>query len=212
MVRRKGVTRETTLPPCRVTLRGPAVLKKKMEASTAMAPAARGASGTAALSVAFERLFAREYARVAGIAYRVVLDSAEAEDVAQDVFAAFYRSHDPEASYAPAWLYKAAAHTALNAVRGRKRRERRQAVAAADMDRSVDPEREAIAAEERAEARAALARLPERTATLLVLRHSGLTYGEIAMTLGTSVDQVGTRLRRAQEAFKREVLRDSARS
>lgn len=183
-----------------------------MEASSAMAPPARATASDAALSAAFERLFAREYPRVARVAYRVLADAAEAEDVAQDVFASFYRSHDPEASYAPAWLYKAAAHSALNAVRGRKRRERRNAVAAAAMERAADPEHEAIAAEERARARAALARLPERTATILVLRYSGLTYAEIGGTLGVGVDQVGTRLRRAQDAFRKEVLRDPARS
>ena len=186
-----------------VTLGALVVLKDRMEASAALT---RPGAAVGALAPAFERLFLREYARVAGIAFRVIGDAAEAEDVAQDVFASFYRRHDPEASYAPAWLYKAAAHTALNAVRGRKRRARRDDSAAREMERVADPEGEAIAAEEQAEVRAALARLPERTATLLLLRYSGLTYGEIAATLGVSVDQIGTRLRRAQEAFKKEVL------
>jgi RNA polymerase sigma-70 factor (ECF subfamily) len=184
-----------------------------MEASAAVTgPARTVAASAAALPQAFERLFIREYARVAGIAYRVLGDRDEAEDVAQDVFASFYRRHDPEASYAPAWLYKAAAHTALNVIRGRARRERRELVAGRELDRVADPEGEAIAAEDRAEVRAALARMPERTATLLVLRHSGLTYGEVAATLGIGVDQVGTRLRRAQDAFKKEVLRGTAGS
>lgn len=174
-----------------------------MEAS---AVAARpGAAAAGALAPAFERLFLREYGRVAGIAYRVLGDRAEAEDVAQEVFTSFYRRHDPEVSYAPAWLYRAAAHSALNAARGRRRRERRDTLAASDADRTVDPELEAIAAEEQAEVRGALARLPERTATLLLLRYSGLSYGEIAGTLGVPVDQVGTRLRRAQDAFRKEV-------
>ena len=95
-----------------------------MEASTAIGRPARAAAGE--LPVAFERLFTREYARVAAIAYRVLGDAAEAEDVAQDVFVSFYRRHDPEASYAPSWLYAAAAHGALNVVRGRARRERRR--------------------------------------------------------------------------------------
>jgi len=183
------------------------VLNKKMEASAVVSRPAAAAAG--ALAPAFERLFVREYGRVAGIAYRVLGDRAEAEDVAQDVFVAFYRKHDAEASYAPAWLYKAAAHAALNVIRGLKRRERRDEIAAREMERIADPERDAIAAEERAEVRAALARLPERTATLLVLRHSGLTYGEVAAALGIGIDQIGTRLRRAQDAFKKEVLRGS---
>lgn len=177
-----------------------------MDATAAVAHPAR-AAGAVALPAAFERLFVREYARVARIAFRVLADAADAEDVAQDVFASFYGRHDAEAPYAPAWLYKAAAHAALNAARGRARRARRDDAAAREADRAVDPERETIAAEERALARAALARLPERTATLLVLRHSGLTYAEVASALGIAIDQVGTRLRRAQDAFRKEVLR-----
>lgn len=175
-----------------------------MEAGAAVRARPRAEAG--GLPAAFERLFLQEYARVAGIAYRVLGDAAEAEDVAQDVFASFYRRHDPEASYAAAWLYTAATHAALNAARSRTRRDHRHASAARDLERAADPEAEAIAGEERAEARAALARLPERTATLLVLRHSGFSYAEIAAALGIAPDQVGTRLRRAQEAFKREVL------
>lgn len=175
-----------------------------MEASAAVTRPAREATG---LSVAFERLFVREYARVAGIAYRVLGDAAEAEDVAQEVFLSFYRRHSSEASYAPAWLHAAAAHSALNVVRSRKRRDRRETQAARDADRVADPEQAAIAAEQRAEVREALARLPEKTAALLALRHGGLSYSEVAAALGIGADQVGTRLRRAQEAFKREVLR-----
>jgi RNA polymerase sigma-70 factor (ECF subfamily) len=177
-----------------------------MEASAAMSRTARDAA--TGLPAAFERLFIREYGRVAGIAYRVLGDASEAEDVAQDVFVSFYQRHDPEAPYGPPWLYAAAAHTALNAARSRSRRVTRETRAAAhESDRVADPETEAITAEERATVRGALARLPERTAALLVLRYSGLSYAECATALGIGVDQVGTRLRRAHDAFKKEVLR-----
>src|SRR3977135_909608 len=75
-----------------------------------------------ALPAAFEQLFRAEYARVVRVAYRVVGDRGEAEDVAQDVFIAFYRAHPADAPYAAPWLHRAAAHTALNAVRSRSRR------------------------------------------------------------------------------------------
>ena len=163
------------------------------------------------LPAAFERLFLQEYGRVAGVAYRVLGDRAEAEDVAQEVFLSFYRQHDPSAAYAPAWLHRAAAHLALNAARGRRRRDRRDTLAARQGDRVTDPEGEAVAAEQRAEVRAALARLPSETASLLALRYSGFSYAEVAEALDIKADQIGTRLRRAQEAFKREVLRGPAR-
>ena len=57
----------------------------------------------AAVSPAFEGLFRAEYARVVGIAHRVLADQAEAEDVAQDVFISFYRGHPADA--AVCWGY-----------------------------------------------------------------------------------------------------------
>ena len=64
---------------------------------------------------AFEALFVTEYPRVVGVANRVLVDRAEAEDVAQEVFLDFHRHHSPTAPYAAAWLHRAAWHTALPA-------------------------------------------------------------------------------------------------
>ncbi|HKW79118.1 MAG TPA: sigma factor, partial [Candidatus Limnocylindria bacterium] len=89
------------------------------------------------LPPAFEALFRKEYARVVAIAQRVVRDADEAEDVAQDVFVSFYRKHPAEAGYAPAWLHAAAAHTALNVIRARERRGRRETAHARIVDITV---------------------------------------------------------------------------
>src|SRR5205085_1413235 len=71
-------------------------------------------------------LFTAEYARVVGIANRVLADPHEAEDVAQDVFIDFHRLHSASAQYAPAWLHRAAAHASLNRLRGARRRQKRE--------------------------------------------------------------------------------------
>ena len=47
---------------------------------------------------AFESLFTSEYGRVVGIANRVLADSHEAEDVAQEVFVDFHRLHSAQPS------------------------------------------------------------------------------------------------------------------
>ena len=156
----------------------------------------------------FEALFKAEYARVAGIANRVLVDPQEAEDVAQEVFIDFHRLHSATSPYAAPWLYRAAAHTALNRLRGRKRRERReQAQAPHEASRSMDPQHVVEANEDRRRVRQALAKLPPKPAAVLVLRSSGLSYSEVAEALGVRTGQIGTLLRRAEEALRKEVTR-----
>ena len=169
--------------------------------------AARRAPAVPAMPAAFEALFRREYARVVGIAHRIVRDADEAEDVAQDVFISFYKRHPADAGYAPAWLHAAAAHTALNAIRSRSRRSTREQAHARESDRSIDPGASAEAQETRAEVRAALATMDERSASLLALRYSGLSYDEIAAALGLRKSSIGTFLARAEDAFRKEVTR-----
>jgi RNA polymerase sigma-70 factor (ECF subfamily) len=167
----------------------------------------RAVPGAPALPPPFETLFRREYPRVAAIAQRIVRDADEAEDVAQDVFVSFYRKHPADAGYAPAWLHAAAAHTALNAIRSRERRGRRETAHAKSVDRAVDPQHAAEDTETRAEVRRALARMDERAASLLALRYSGLSYDEIAAALGLRKTSIGTLLSRAEDAFRKEVTR-----
>ena len=169
--------------------------------------AARRAPAVPAMPAAFEDLFRREYPRVVTIAQRILRDQDEAEDVAQDVFVSFYKRHPADAGYAPAWLHAAAAHTALNAIRSRSRRAKREEAHGREADRSIDPGTSAESAETRAEVRAALARIDERSASLLALRYSGLSYDEIAAALGLRKSSIGTFLARAEDAFRKEVTR-----
>jgi RNA polymerase sigma factor (sigma-70 family) len=64
--------------------------------------------------------------------------------------------------------------------------------------------------EERSRVRAALARLPRRQAAALVLRHSGLSYAEVAAALDMSPSSVGTTVRRAESALRRELNRHAS--
>jgi RNA polymerase sigma-70 factor (ECF subfamily) len=157
----------------------------------------------------FERLFLQEYPKVVAIAYRVLADRAAAEDVAQEVFLKFHRSHSPDAERASGWLHSAAVHSALNVIRGERRRAQRETAHALDPARptTTNPEHVVEDAEQRREVRRALRRLPERTAAVLMLRHSGLSYAEVATALGIKVGNVGTLLRRAEEALRKEVQR-----
>jgi RNA polymerase sigma-70 factor (ECF subfamily) len=155
-----------------------------------------------------EQVFRADYPRVVAVAARVLGSRADAEDVAQEVFLAFARSAVPAAE-APGWLTVAAAHTALNHLRSGHRRAVREELAA---DHGIGGERlapdvadDVVTREERGRVRAALARLPRTQAVALVLRHSGLSYAEVAAALGLSPGSVGTTVRRAESALREEL-------
>jgi RNA polymerase sigma factor (sigma-70 family) len=147
-----------------------------------------------------------EYGKVVAIANRVLADRTEAEDVAQEVFLDFHRRHRADAGYAPAWLHRAAVHTALNRIRSRRRRERRELADARVQDAPVvDPQQVVEVEEARRQVREALSRLPAKPASVLALRYSGLSYVEVGAAMGVGANQVGTLLRRAEQALRKEM-------
>ncbi len=158
------------------------------------------------LPAAFERLFSSEYRVVVGIAHRILGDRDAAEDVAQEVFLSFYGRHSADADYAAAWLRSAAAHSALNHLRGARRRTGHE-LAAPPAGALPDPSRAAEDAERLAHVRAALLRMQPKSAAAVALRASGLSYAEVAEAVDIKGDQIGTFLRRAQEALRKEMAK-----
>ncbi|MGY1747133.1 sigma-70 family RNA polymerase sigma factor [Blastococcus sp. SYSU D00695] len=157
-----------------------------------------------------EAVFRRDYPRVVAVATRVLGSRDEAEDVAQEVFLAFGRSAVP-AGEAGGWLSVAAAHTALNLIRSGRRRSAREDAAGRQQPAEVADVADAVVSrEEHRRVRAALARLPRRAALVLVLRHSGLTYDEVAAALDLSPGSVGTTVRRAESRLRKELDRDAS--
>ncbi len=169
-------------------------------------------SGTArgAVRADLDEIFRRDYQRVVGVAARVLGSRDQAEDVAQDVFLSFGGSSVP-AGEACGWLSVAAAHTALNLLRsGRRRTSREETAAAADDAVGSDVADAVVTLEERSRVRAALARLPRKQAVALVLRHSGLSYADVAAALDLSPGSVGTTVRRAESALRKELNRHAS--
>jgi RNA polymerase sigma-70 factor (ECF subfamily) len=155
-------------------------------------------------------VFRRDYAMVVGVAARVLGSRDQAEDVAQEVFLSFGRSAVP-AGEARGWLSVAAAHTALNLLRSGSRRQLREVRAdAAAPSVESDVADIVVSREERRWVRAALAGLPRTQAIALVLRHSGLSYAEVAAALHLSPGSVGTTVRRAESALRKELVRHAS--
>jgi RNA polymerase sigma-70 factor, ECF subfamily len=148
----------------------------------------------------FEQLFFTHWVRIYTVVYRLTGDPDEAEDLALETFWRFWQRPPRDGSTA-GWLYRVAANLGYNALRSSHRR--RTYEQRAVEDHSTDPAEEAEASEKRARVRRVLASLPERQARLLVLRHSGLSYQEIAAALGIPASSVGALLVRAEQNFLR---------
>jgi len=161
----------------------------------------------------FEQLFGTEYPRVVAVARRIS-GNALAEDIAQEVFAAYLRGPASNPNHARAWLHRVAVHRALNAVRNEKRRttrERRNELLEGAARKASQPEADPGRSFERSEVRkdvqAALSRLSQRHATVLAMRYGGLRYKEISEAMNVRPDAVGTLLIRAERALKKEIER-----
>jgi RNA polymerase sigma-70 factor (ECF subfamily) len=163
----------------------------------------------AAGSAEFEVFFRDHYRAVVRLAQSVVGDFQGGQDVAQDVFLAAYRRFPGDYEQAAGWVRVAAVHTALNVLRGERRRDKRQRVAQRVDYSAPSAEDTVIDREARGELRRVLARLPRRSAAALVMRHGGMSYAEIAEALGIKVGHVGTLLRRAESALRKEIERET---
>src|SRR5688572_23234390 len=153
----------------------------------------------------FEALFARHYDLVYGVLFRLTGTRAEAEDMLQEVFLRLYERPAAHGENIAGWLYRVALNTGYNALRSASRREHRERRALSGESTSMPaPEEEVSRREARRLVQHALARIPERSAKLLVLRDSGFSYREIAEIVGVAEGSIGTLLARAQVAFVKE--------
>jgi RNA polymerase sigma-70 factor (ECF subfamily) len=158
----------------------------------------------------FETLFQEQWTRVYGVIYRIVGDRDEAEDLALEAFLKLHqkieRAKQIEAPLMGGWLYRVATNLGLNALRSRKRREQYELEAGRSTLEASHPENPSMQverAEERQKVRGVLAKMKSRSAKILVLRHSGLSYAEIANAIGVSPNSVGKLLSRAEKDFER---------
>lgn len=154
----------------------------------------------------FETVFLQNYTRVYGVLFRLVGDRAEAEDLALETFWKFWERPPTRHDNVIGWLYRVATNLGYNALRAAKRRIKYEESAgreAIDLSRLPDPAHEAERNAERRQARQVLQQMNPRDMQLLILRHSGFAYKEIAQVIGVAPTSVGTLLARAEEEFER---------
>lgn len=156
----------------------------------------------------FERHFEKYWAPIYRLLRGMVGDPAEAEDLALEVM---YRLYHKRAYAQPGlniggWLYRVATNLGLHSIRSFRRREQYEAEAGRQVFGGTQdaPHEIAAAEDERQLARRVLANMNTQQSRLLILRHSGMAYKEIAAVLNLSSTSIGPLLVRAEREFEKQ--------
>ena len=168
------------------------------EPADADAPLARAAA--AGSLTAFEALYRRHAPRVHGVLLRLCgYDRGRAEDCTQEAFLAAWRALPAfrgDSAFGT-WIHRIAVHAALAALRARAAHD---GAAAPDEEPSAPP---AVCPAERGELERAVAALPPRARSVLVLHDiEGWTHGEIAQALGLAPGSCKAHLHRARAMLR----------
>jgi RNA polymerase sigma-70 factor, ECF subfamily len=164
---------------------------------------------------AFAGLVERYKDAVQNLAYRMLGNVTEAEDVTQEVFV---RAYTQLATYKPAhkfstWLLSIASHLAIDQLR----RRRFLALPLEDVpflewisDLGTGPEQSALEGEQHDEIQRYLQRLPTKYRAVILLRYwYDFSYEEIAQSMSLTPALVKARLHRARELLAR-LMRESS--
>lgn len=167
---------------------------------------------------AFECLVNEHKGRVVGTVAKMLGDSTEAEDIAQEVFVRVWKSarhYKPSAKFTT-WLMTIVRNLVFNETRRRKRKptEALNGVREPSRERQFEdmsaqsPADEVLLAELEVEVQSAIEALPEAQRMALVLRrYEEMTYEEIAEVLKTSVPAVKSLLFRARNDLRARLER-----
>jgi RNA polymerase sigma-70 factor (ECF subfamily) len=163
-------------------------------------------------------LVAAHQRTVFNLAFHLLGDRDEALDLSQEVFLRVFRtlSRFRGQSALRTWIYRIVVNQARNRQRWWRRRRRTDLVSLDDhLERCGDleatgeilPDRLLASKETAARIWAAMEQLPFDQRTALVLREvDGLRYEEIAFSLDVAVGTVKSRLTRARQALREELL------
>ena len=157
---------------------------------------------------AFESLYRCHRDRIYGLLWRLCGgDVALADDLLQEAFVRAWQKLDSfrGESLFGTWLHRLAANVALSDRRARVRRARHEAPMDETAERTAVGARDVNAAQRR-DLEQAIARLPERARTVLVLYDiEGYEHAEIARMTGMAVGSSKAQLHRARKLLRKDL-------
>lgn len=164
---------------------------------------------------AVKRLFETHHTAIYNVCVRMLGHPEEAEDVTQDVFVKAFKAYDTfrGASDPGTWLYRIAVNMCLNHQRRQKALRWLSLDFFTDNPASFPVQNHSERPDEKLErvqmermVQEAIRSLPARQRAALVLsRYEGLSYQEIAATLGCSVASVESLLHRAKQNLAKKL-------
>jgi RNA polymerase sigma-70 factor (ECF subfamily) len=155
-----------------------------------------------------ERIFNEHHIFVYKVAYHILGNRQEAEDVVQTIFLRLLgRERPPDIRRNPrAYLHRSAVNIAINILHQRGRHVSDEAIESRLHDRQPSQERQFASSEVQAWFRTALAKLNSRAAEIFILKHvEGYDNAEIAKLLGTTRGTVAVTLFRARVQLKKSI-------
>ena len=170
--------------------------------------------------LAFEELILQHEKIVYNLALRMMNHSEDAQDISQEVFLKAYRSlqNFDERSAFSTWLYRITHNTCIDEMRKRKGKQSyslEEELESADgslqrqvADAGDTPEESLMRKEQKSEILQALDTLSEEHKAAIILRDvKGMAYEEIAEILELSLGTVKSRISRARNQLKTEILK-----
>jgi RNA polymerase sigma-70 factor (ECF subfamily) len=158
----------------------------------------------------FEELYRDFVNRIYAYVRTQVGSQADAEDVTSHVFIKAweaYPRYQPQGATPASWLFRIARNASLDHLRSSSRKERLARAVAHEPEAVEDP---ALVATERLQYRELLVlveQLPERQREAISLRHSGLSFQEVGVLLGSSEDAAKMLYHRALRTLREAAAR-----
>ncbi len=156
----------------------------------------------ALLAETFEQIVAAQQTRVVAVCRRMLGETGEAEEAAQDTFMKLHRNWQQIEGDPGPWLYRTAVNTCLD----RKRVPRRSETIGERADRRPGPAELAEVRQRWERVKVALSHLPAQERAAITLRDiEGLTTAEVAALLGTTEGTVRSQIATARMKLRRLV-------